>query len=360
MKQSYVIILLVLFALVSGLYYYQERPKHRDIKDLFTEIVPQFSLESVNEIKAWTKRDQGPPFCIKRQEDSYWIEVQEDNSTFLAPCQKGRVRRLLESLRGLRGEERAKGKAHFKTFSIGDSTSLNIVLKKGDSILSHILVGERGPSWDTSFVRKEGDDRVFLVEKNLLSLFDIWNETAKANPSPGSWIDLGVVKDGYQDVEGVSYSGAGEVWSLTRSSNVTSIDHDKGSRKEGSWKLVRDGVEKGIQKDQAEDFLKAILPLYAKAVEPPGKAGQFGLGEGAQDKRFTIHFRSKGLKILHIGSISQKDKAGWIQDDRGVIFRVSEDLLKKIQRGPGSKKRSIRQAARRTPRKRSMKRTIRR
>ncbi|OCC15149.1 hypothetical protein DBT_1269 [Dissulfuribacter thermophilus] len=327
MKQSHVVILSVVFILVIGLYFIQKRPHHVEPNELFEEVIPEFDIDSIDSIKVWTPKDKsGHPFHIVKKDHSYWIEVYEDGTSFLAPCQESRVKRLLESLRGLRGEERAKGEDHFDTFLIGDKNALHLELKSGDRVICHILVGKRGEAWGTSFVRKVDDDSVLIVRKNMLSLVEIWQERAAQNPSPTSWIDLGVIKDDSSEVEGVSYSTSDEVWSLTSSGNETS--------EKGKWLLVQDGAQISIDEDKAKEFLRSIFPLYAKSVRDPSKIKDFGLSSGENFGRFTIHYRTKGLKIIHIGKIDKEKKVGWIRDNRGVIFEVSSDLIHKIQTGP--------------------------
>ncbi len=337
------IAIVVLFCLVLGLYFFSKRPEKTSPSDVFSTVVPDFSVESVDEVTVWVNgEDAGPRLVLKKEDGKWWVSTQDGNETFFAPCEEGRVKRLLESLKGIKGEERARGKDFFPTFNIGDDEALHFELKSGDYVVAHVLVGKRGAQWGTSFVRLNGDDRVFIVQKNLLSLVEIWDEKAEKSPSSKSWIELAIVKDGPGSIEGISYTATGTAWSLEQVSpqrtevkgtdnNVTNGEEIK---KEKSWVLVQNGVRKKISKEDVRDFLNSLFPLYANGVRSPKLASRFGLGDGDEQGRLTLHFKAKGLKILHVGKVDKEKKVGWIRDERGVIYEVDGKKVEKLVNGP--------------------------
>ena len=345
MSRNTMIAIVILFCLVLGLYFFSKRPEKTSSNDVFSQVVPDFSVDSVDHVSVWIKgKDVGPSLVLKKEGGTWWVSAQDGNETFFAPCQRGRVKRLLESLKGIRGEERAKGKDFFPTFNIGDDEALHFELKSGDHVVAHILVGKRGAQWGTSFIRLSGDNRVYIVQKNLLSLVDIWDERAKKNPSSKAWIELAVVEDGPESIQGLSYSTTDQVWSLeqasttkngangTSSSNAT--DKKEGVKGDGGWVLIQNGAKKTISRDRAREYLNDLFPLYAKRVRSPERASQFGLGKSDNFGRLTIHFKAKGLKIFHIGRIDQEKKVGWIRDERGVIYELDADKVAKLKEGP--------------------------
>lgn len=341
MNRNSLIAIIVLFCVVVGLYMFIQRPQKTTSSQVFSSIVPEFEVSSIDEIRIWTPSDEsGRVFTLSRKDDSYWVEAYEDNDSFWAPCQDGRVKRLLESLRGLKGEERAAGKEFFPDFNISSRDALHFQLKGQGKTVAHILVGKRGASWGTCFVRKDGDDRVYIVQKNLFSLVDIWDEVAGKNPTAASWIELGIVKEGADAIQGVSYSSSKGVWSLELvSDNSTTNGMNVTSSKDGvdgPWVLVKDGLRHEMDHDSAKKYLSSLFPLYAKQVRSPSRAHEFGLGPSDDYGRFTIHFKAKGLKIFHVGRLDEEKKSGWIRDDRGVIYEVAIDTANKIVSGPVS------------------------
>ncbi len=361
MKKSHIIVLTFLLLSLIGIYFYNKSPKQNAQPSIFTTIVPNFNIDEVDDIKVGIDGDKKdmPLHIIKKQGD-FLIEVsgKEDadsgnaersqnslsSSTFFAPCNANKVKKFLSYLRGLKGEERAKGKAHFDTFNLADDTSLLMEATGGGKTVFSILVGKRGKEWNTSFIRIKGKDSIYIVRKNLLSLVDIWDEAPKKNPSYNQWIDLSVISETSEQIEAITYATAKEVWGvrLTTPEVATvsnKVDDEQGSDKnrdalQKKWIFTKDGMEKEIDPKDAISFLSSILPLYAEGVSNPKYLDKYGLSSKDTFARLTVHIKNKGIKLFHIGRIDEKKGYGWLRDKRGNIYKIKADTMKKLITGP--------------------------
>ncbi len=352
MKASHLSLLAVILICLVGIYLYQQRPKEVKPSEIYTRISPRISLDKLVGIKAWkassAKEQESSAetsLNLTKKDHSWWVEVEREKVKFLAPAKLSRIKRLTTSLSELKGEKRASGAEILDTFSLKEDQALHLVLKSTGSILLNLLIGKRGPQWDSCFVRKEDSDHVYLVSKNLLSLFDIWDETAKACPEARPWVDLSVVTQGPMEIEGLSYSKGAKQWSLVTENTKTSPegmqkskegekDKDEREKQEVKWILIKNGKKKALAEKDVAAFLTRLFPLRALDVAPPQKASNYGLGAENDYGRFTIHLKSKGLKIIHTGRLDKKKDRGWIRDERGVIFEVSGNIISGISEGP--------------------------
>ncbi len=185
-----------------------------------------------------------------KREGEGWVLI----SDFKKPAKKAIVEDLLETLAELKGEPRAQGKKHLSRFKLTEEEALHLVLKQGGKELAHFLVGKRGPQWESSFVRREGEVVVYLVPVNLLAKLEVWDENPKL-PAEKALIDLQVLTLPVKEVKELSFEGKEGSWVLKR---------------EGEKFLLRKGKrEETIDPKKAERFLRKLFPVLAEDVVPP-------------------------------------------------------------------------------------------
>lgn len=344
MKRIHLMILGGTFILLAGLYFWQQqRPQTSPVTDLYTILVPEMDLASIDALEAWSPEDKdGRRFRLRKKDGLWWVD-----RGFSAPVKKDRVERLLQTLKDLKGETRASGQEVFATFDLEDDRALHLALREGDRERAHLIVGKRGTTWDTVFMRRTGSNEIYLASKNLLSLFDIWSERAEKTPEARVWLDLSVVAEGPQRIEGLSYRRGEIEWSLVaggrqdeRQGETLEAEERKDvSQGQGTdevkrtWLYVYRG-QKGedVTKEEVEGLLSELFPLDAKDVVSPDEAGEIGLGVEDQEGRLTVHSIGKGIRILHLGRRDEEKGLGWIRNERGVIYEVEAEWLAKVHK----------------------------
>ncbi len=345
MKGKHIIILSIILISLIGIYFWQQRPVTVNEAPLFEKVLKGIDISRVDLVEVWSGQDSASSHLVLRKKEGKWfVKRQEDGSSFLAPAKEDRIERLLSSLANLKGETRARGEENMKTFALTEDKALHVTLKGGDKVIAHLIVGKRGPRWDSSFVRPLDSDKAYLASNNLLTLFDIWSEMPENSPNPRPWTNLSVIAEVGSEVEAISYEGPDKNWSLTShretadASNVTKSDNvTSGKSVKTKWLFSLNGKEEKKDAAEVKKFLEKLLPLYGNDVLPPSRANEVGLGPGSRYARLTFHFGRKGIKMFHIGAIDEKKKVGWLRDENGTIYEVKSDWIEQIH-SPFSKK----------------------
>jgi hypothetical protein len=336
MKQRYIMFLTFALLALAGIYRLQQRPQETPEAELFVRLGPDVSLDSLTGIEVWSQRDAASAHLRLEKRDGDWmVERKDGESTFLAPAKKDRIERLVETLQDLRGEKRAEGPEMLDTFSLTDGEALEIVLRGTEKEFEPLLAGKRGATWDSSFVRKASSQDVYLASKNVLSLFDIWDELPEKTPGPRPWTDLTVVAEGPQQVKGLSFSRGADQWTLVMTESeekaadnatATATPQAEAQGKE-SWDYSVGGKQQNKTGAEVQPMLSKIFPLKAQDVCNPEKARDYGLGPGEQYGRLTVHLKAKGLEILHVGLTDRDRQVGWIRNDKGYIYEITAESM---------------------------------
>ena len=242
MSERTLIACFVLFLFATGLYFYSQHREHAGVKSVLTRIGDE-SWKEADEIEVSFR---GEGFRLVRRAGRWLIE-----DGFPRPAQEELVETLLNTLAGLYGEPRAKGKEFFARFVVDDDEALRLVLKKEGKVLATILVGKRGPNWESSFVRLAGGEEIYLVPVNLLAKLGVFAEKPAA-PQWRAFVDLKVLDLRAEDLKMLAL--------------------------EGRWRLLRRGEgfvfqmgpeERSVTKEEVASFLRQVFPLMAEEVLPP-------------------------------------------------------------------------------------------
>ncbi len=339
MKKSYLIILGSVLLILAGIYFYQQRPVEVHDEDLYSKICP--SLKTVDELMVWAGKTKGAETLhIKKNGQGWWVDLTENGLTYPAPAKAQRVENLFRQISSLQGEIRAQGKDILDTFYLKDDQALHLVFKNCGQEQLHLLVGKRGPRWDSCFVRKNQNDTVYLVPRNLLGSLDIWDATPEKAPDKSPWVELAIINQGPAEIEGISYSRGSLEWSLVQNkqtasskeagSGTNATEQNAKNNGETGWILTLNGRTLHKKDKDIQKLLSTLFPLRAEKIVPGDKAKETGLGPGDQYGRFTVHLKGRGMKILHVGAMDKEQSCGWIRDDRGVIFKLQGKIIETI------------------------------
>lgn len=301
MRTSTLIFLALIFFLLVGGYLFTQRAKEPGVESIFTTIGQKRWLEA-DRIKVFFG-EKG--FSLVRKQDNWLLE-----DDFPKPASRVLIQEFLRQLANLSGEKRAEGGKFFSRFKVEDKEALHIVLYQGEQELAHILVGKRGPQWNSSFVRLKGRKEIYLVPVNLLSKFEIWS-VEPGLPKAKDFLDLKVLEVPLAKLKSLSFKGQKISWSLLREE-----DH-----KPQTFVLKIGSKEKRLSSKEAKKFLRRLFPLYAEKVMKP---------EEFKGKRATLSFVSRlgrEEKVDFGVCQKEKDQEVCLVKRAPFVYRVNQSLI---------------------------------
>ena len=320
MSQRTVLVLLVIFIVVSGLYFWSAQKGHEGAKSLLTPLGKKAWL-SADEIEVYFKAPRQGFKLL--QKNGKWI-IEDD---YPRPAKEGLVNKLLQDLATLSGEKRAQGAKYFSRFKLKDDQALHLILKKDGKVLAHILLGKRGPQWESNFLRFQNDPKIYLVSQNFLTKFEIWNEEPEA-PKFKAFVDLKLLDLSPKDLKLLSLKKENEAWTLRK-------------EKEG-YVWQKGSEEKKLTEEKVSSFLQKALPLFAKEIVNPQ---QFRETKG--ELRYETNLGAQGSLLLGpcmaeetpAGKAkSKKDKSEKASKKESFclvkkgpfVYKVSQEKLKRL------------------------------
>ncbi|NPA48562.1 MAG: DUF4340 domain-containing protein [Thermodesulfobacteria bacterium] len=232
------------------------------------------------------------------KEGNRWVIL----SDYRKPASERLVEKFLETFANLSGEERARGKKYFDRFGVGEKEGLHVVFKKDGQVLSHFVVGKRGPRWESSFVRLEGQDNIYLVPVNLLALVDIQTEEP-APPKEEAFLNLEVLTLPIEELKELTFESPNISWSLRLEDN--------------KYLFEVNGEKREIPLEEGRKFLRKLFPILAEGVVPPDR---FPGPQGVLS--YSLRDGRKGRLYL----TCQKEDCLLKKDD--FVFRVKKETLK--------------------------------
>jgi hypothetical protein len=276
---------------------------------------------------------QGGEAILERAEDGWRVA-----NLASARAEGERVEELLKSLQGLSGEVRAETREVFDDFSISDEQGvhLELIAESGD-FLCRLVVGEPSPDWRGGFLRREGDQTVYFVRKNLRGLMRIRGSQEEPKVEPDAWADLRLLQIEPADIVSLrleSPAGAFTVarvelpeappeagaeapdtrWVLLEPSDVDADPEELG-------RVVRSFARMRAQRvARPDETLRAGLDAperRAEAAQASGEAVSVLVGDEAPGENGARYVRVSGLEVDYV-------LAAW----------VANDLFKSLEKAP--------------------------
>ncbi len=245
--------LLVILFLMYFVVQRAERPE--GIKEALLVRIGEETWRKADELRVWLGTHPEKVLTLKFSQGRWEIWGPSKKEDFPRPAKEAMIRRLLSDLASLSGEERARGKTYWETFYLTDKKALHLVgLRKGKEIF-HILIGKRGPYWESCFVRPQSSEAVYLVPDNLLARFEIWSESP-GEPSAEPWVDKTILTLAYPDLKSLALFWQGKRLYLLR-------------KEKEAWLLTKKEHKRKMDPEEVKKRLRSFFPFFAEKVVPP-------------------------------------------------------------------------------------------
>jgi len=302
---------------------------------------------SVQKIKAWVGALPDSSVELSRNGDGWVV-----SSRYGWKGKKDLIDRLLEDVKGMRGELRSSSDAVLADYQIDDKKGMHLVgLGASGAEVFHVIVGKTSMRGG-NFVRRVGSNNVYLCEASLRSPFGLWGEEMKA-PDPKRWIELRVNETSRQDVDRiVLHDGTNEtvlekVFAMAAPdttkpkpapmSETTKADSTKKpeppkpagptlDRNNWTWKPDKAGP---IDKGKADGILGTLSNLYATDVCDPKNADQYGLNPPKRSADLVL--KDGKTVTFKFGNTIDAEKMVYMKiGDAGLPAKIYQSTVERI------------------------------
>jgi len=341
MKEKHLKIMAGVFAFLLILYFVT-KPRHAgvDIDELVQTIVIGVAQDDVGQIEIY-RESAGEKVAqmIFRKEGENWRIP-----TYLyARAQNSTVERILSDILEMTGQVRSSDPGHFETYQIRDDQGVHLLIKdKTDKPLASLIIGKRADDYQSGFVRFADKEKVYAVDKNLLSSFRIYGEIDTLSRfNQKGFVDLLAVDKQKDDLSMIVMGSNGREMVLrkverevaeTGSDTVTAI------RTVREWVLVRGNKESALDQDAVDKMFRDVCQIRAQELADriespfgdPDKTRRYGLDRS----RHYLVFRTESGEQQEVlfGREFEKDKGYYmnVRYDYNLIYKVSKSNFDKI------------------------------
>lgn len=341
MKEKHLKILAGVFVFLLVVYVITKpRQTSVNIDDLVQNIVIGVAKEDVHQIEIYKQTESDAPAQMNFSlVDGTW----RITSQFFCKAKKYRVERVITDILEMTGNVRSSDIRHHATYGITDEDGIHIILKdEAQKPLANLIIGKKGEDANTGFVRFADKEKVYFVDKNLLSSLGVYGDIDTLQSFDAkSFVELeavskeaadltmvGLVKDGTQMV----------VKKVEREEEVTKDDSTKAMEKKSVWVYVdTKGRETNLDQAEVDKFLKDVTKIRGQeAVDRVGetladvnKPAKYGT---ARPSRYLVFEAPDGKRDnVLFGKGYEDDKGVYMQVQAdGLIYKLAKDNYEKI------------------------------
>ena len=324
--------------------YFITKPRHAgvNIDDFVQSIIIGVSKNDIETIEVYKETTTDQPiqmiFTRNGEDDDRWTIP----TNFNCNAQKSTIDRLLDDLLEMTGKVRSSDPKHFDTYYISDEQGIHLLLKDAaDKTLANMIIGKKAEDLNAGFVRFMGKEKVYSVDKNILSSLNIHGEIdTLSNFKLTSFIDLQAVNQDKEKLETVVLVAGNKqvtIKKIEREVEFVAEDSSKATRIENQWVLVRGNKETDIRQKEIDDFFRDVVKIRANEVidrigntfQDMNKSSQYGF----QRPSHYIVFKSPESSQQNVifGKKYEKDEGYYlyVQYD-GLVYKLNMSTYDRV------------------------------
>ena len=256
------VVLLIIFFITKPSF------KGVNIDELTQSIIIGVAKNDVKTIEVYkeTSEEQPVQMIFALQEDQWRIQTK-----FNSKAQKNRMDSLVDDLLEMTGKVRSSDPKHHELYHITDIQGLHLLLKdEANKTLANLIVGKKSEDQNSGFIRFAGKEKVYAVDKNLLSALNIYGDIDTLTQfNAKNFVDLQAVDQKKEDLELVGMVVKGKemiIKKIEREVEVTNADSTKSTKKETEWVLVKGKNEINLEKKEVDNFFRDVAKIRATEV----------------------------------------------------------------------------------------------
>lgn len=334
--------LLIIFFIIN--FAMKQKYQGVNVDELVQNVVFGVSKDDIKNIEIYkeTGTDQPIKMVFTQRDDKWYIATK-----FNCKAQKSRIDGLLNNVLEMTGTVRSSDPKHFESYNISDAQGIHLLLKdEANKPLANLVIGKKGEDYNSGFVRFGGKEKVYAVDKNLLSSLNIYGEIDTLSQfSDNNFIDLQSVDKDKEKLELVGLVANGKELVIKKNEKeveVTNADSTRSTKKETEWVLVKGAREIPLDQKEVENFLRDVTKIRGQEVVDRigGGGGAMSLGDLNKPARYGVnrptHYivfqqPEKEREVVLFGKEYEKDKGYYmhVQYD-GLVYKLVKSTYDKI------------------------------
>jgi hypothetical protein len=218
---------------------------------------------------------------------------------------------------------------------------VHMILKdEAEKPLANLIIGKRSEDMNSGFVRISGFDKVYAVDKNLLSSLSVSGEVdtlTRLKQTP--WVDLQAVDKNAEDYTDVALVSGGknvQVRKVQRTREET-VGDSTVSKEVTEWALVKGSREVDLDQKEVNNFFRDIGKIRATEVVDQisnslmqmSKVNEYGFG---RPQHYIVFQREDGTRENVIfGKPYDEDKGYYMEtQDDGLVYKLTKYNFEKV------------------------------
>jgi hypothetical protein len=345
MKEKHLYIFAGVFVFLL-IVYFITKPRHAgvNVDELVQNVVFGIAKEDIKNIEVYKETGSDEPIrmVFTQNEDKWYIPT-----TYNAKAQKSRIDGLLNNVLEMTGKVRSSDPKHFENYKISDAQGIHLLLKdEANKPLANLVIGKRGEDYNSGFVRFGGKEKVYAVDKNLLSSLNIYGEIDTLTKfNDNNFVDLQAVDQDKEKLELVGLIANGKelvIKQIERQVEVMNDDSTMTTKTEKEWVLLKGEKQIQLEQKEVDNFIRDVTKIRGQEVVDRigGSRGAMSLGDLNKPARYGVnrptHYivfqqPEKEREVVLFGKEYEKDKGYYmhVQYD-GLIYHLSKSTYDRI------------------------------
>ena len=321
--------------------YFVTKPRHTgvNVDEFVQSIIIGVSKSDIKTVEVYkeTASEQPVQMVFNHIEDRWVISTH-----FSAKAQTSRMDRLLDDLLEMTGNVRSSDPKHFETYKITDEQGIHLLIKdEANKTLANLIIGKKADDFNTGFVRFAGKEKVYSVDKNILSDLNIFGDIDTLSRfQQKNFVELQAVDQNKDDLEMVGLSARGKevvIKKVEKEVEFIAEDSSKAMRIETEWILVRGDREIDLKQSEVDNFFQDVAKIRAQEVidrignsfQDMNKSSRYGFRRPTH----YIMFKKPETPQQNVlfGKEYEKDKGYYfnVQYD-GLVYKITKSTYDRI------------------------------
>ncbi len=261
---------------------------------------------------------------IEKTDEGTWTIPSKNN----IKADKTKIEGLIGALAGLKGELRSRSRGLFGDYGISDDEAFIIrLIGRDGGAMKTLYFGTQRPEYGEAFLRVDGSQEVYLVNKDIYPQFGIYGDPEEVELNAGKWVDLSLLGVDVDAVEALRIdkpgSDEGTAVHIERE-----FDEQKQLRK---WNAPANEPEHGLDADKIKSYLNEINIVKGMKAVDPGE-GDYGFEEPYMV--FSLEISDEKPVDLVIGAEETEGSGNrYVKNRDGHVFLVRKYVISKLDAG---------------------------
>lgn len=265
---------------------------------------------------------------------------------FNAGADKSKVEQFFQTLGNLKGELRSDSKDVIKDYELDEKHAMKISLyKPGATSPNWVLFGGKKADYRTHFVRLNGSNKVYVIEKDMRSEVGATSGKEGKGPDYKKFVDLKLYHLDDKDVAKITLNSNLVDFQLVKETIEIPVEPKKEAKdakkdpkaapqaetkKTDIWKVVSSNISFLLKEGGVKKLLSTLKGVQAKEIvagAEEAKDSRYGMGKG--DKALIIETKSGTKWVFKVGNrvmdgSKETDEYHVQVDEKSAVFTVGK------------------------------------